>query len=395
MKQPLTIARIQTAKVPAGAAELKLWDGTVGGLCLRFFAGGGRTWVYRYRADGGGRNAKIRTLKLGTYPALTLDDARSAARAHAGQVAKGIDPAQERHQQRRSETASLGVLLAIGGPYERSLRARHVVKTDQVLSRLRRGLAKFNHTDIAKLTRRDLVDAIDALDDQPGAQIELRKCTRVLLEWAVNGGLAPANVLAGWRPPQQSRTQKLQAVARRRALTDSDIVAVWAAAGRCGTYGALVRLALLTGMRRNELATLRWDDIKTDRIVLEAAVTKTSTRHEVPLTARMRSVLNRQPRTTSTLVFPSSVTNGVMTGWGWLKTELIREAGIGHFNLHDMRRTNRLLMSRLGVVEYVAELAIGHVKEALVATYDLDSQWNARCDAFDRVSGHIGGLISE
>ena len=93
--------------------------------------------------------------------------------------------------------------------------------------------------------------------------------------------------------------------------------------------------------------------------------------------------------------FPGSVTNGVMTGWGWLKTELIREAGAGHFTLHDMRRTCRTLMSRLGVVESVAELAIGHVKEALVATYDFNTQWNARCDAFDRVSGHIGGLISE
>ena len=45
MKKPLTIARIQTAKVPDGAAELKLWDGATGGLCLRCFAGGGRTWV--------------------------------------------------------------------------------------------------------------------------------------------------------------------------------------------------------------------------------------------------------------------------------------------------------------------------------------------------------------
>ena len=367
----------------------------VGGLCLRCFAGGRKSWTYRYRADGGGRSAKIRTLGLGTYPALTLDAARDAARAYAGQVAKGRDPAQERHEQRRSETATLGMLLAVGGPYERSLRARHLVKRDQVLSRLRRGLDRFKHVDIAKLTRRDLVDAINALDEQPGAQIELRKCVRVLLEWAVNGGLAPANVLAGWRAPQQSRTQKLQAAARRRALSHSDIVAVWHAAGRHGTYGSLVRLALLTGMRRNELATLRWDDVHDDRIVLEAAVTKTSTRHEAPLTARMRRVLNSQPRTTSPLVFPSNTTGRVMSGWHDARVRLIREAGVGHFTLHDLRRTCRTLMSRLGVVEHVAEFAIGHVKEALVATYDLDSQWNARCDAFDRVSGHIGGLISE
>jgi hypothetical protein len=89
MKKPLTIARIQTAKVPDGAAELKLGMARSSGLCLRCFAGGGRTWVYRYRADGGGRSAKIRTLKLGTFPALSLGGARSAARAHAGRSPRG------------------------------------------------------------------------------------------------------------------------------------------------------------------------------------------------------------------------------------------------------------------------------------------------------------------
>ena len=394
MKQPLTIARIQTAKVSAGAAEMKLWDGTVSGLCLRVFAGGGRTWTYRYRADGGGRSAKIRTLKLGSYPALSIDAARNAARTHAGQVAKGQDPAQERQETRRSETAAVGMLLAVGGPYERSLKARHIVKTAQVLSRLRRGLDRFKHVDIAKLSRRDLVGCIDALGDQPGAQTELRKCTRVLLEWAVNGGLAPANVLAGWRAPQQSRTQKLAAVARRRALTDPDIVAVWRAAGRCGTYGALVRLALCTAMRRNELATLRWDDIHADRIVLSAATTKTATQHQVPLTALMCHVLDNRPPGVSPVVFPSNVTGRVIANWHSARQQLMREADVGEFTLHDLRRTCRTLMTRLGVAEPTAELAIGHAPAALLAAYDLDTQWTARVDAFNRVSVHIAKIIS-
>ena len=60
-----------------------------------------------------------------------------------------------------------------------------------------------------------------------------------------------------------------------------------------------MQLGLLTAMRRNELATLRWSDIHTDRIVLSAAVTKMSVQHEVPLTDLMRTILRRQPRTTS------------------------------------------------------------------------------------------------
>lgn len=50
----------------------------------------------------------------------------------------------------------------------------------------------------------------------------------------------------------------------------------------------LVRLALITGMRRDELSGLRWDDIKDDRIVLDAQYTKTGAAHEIPLTELTR-----------------------------------------------------------------------------------------------------------
>ena len=90
---------METADQETG--EVKLWDGATTGLHLRVFAGGGRSWVFRYRADGGGRAAKIRSVKLGVYPAVSIDAARDAARQHAGAVAKGLDPAQLRQETRR------------------------------------------------------------------------------------------------------------------------------------------------------------------------------------------------------------------------------------------------------------------------------------------------------
>ena len=159
----LTIAKIAGAKIPAGKADLKLWDSAITGLYLRLLPGGGRSWVYRYRSGGGGRSAKQKAIKLGSYPALWIDAARDAARTHAGQVAKGHDPAQARHEERRKEQATLGSLLAIDGPYERALTARHIVKRAEVLSTLRRGLARYFNADIATITRRELVEAMDAL----------------------------------------------------------------------------------------------------------------------------------------------------------------------------------------------------------------------------------------
>ena len=390
----LTVARINAAEIPPGKAEIKLWDGAVNGLCLRIFAGGGRSWVYRYRSGGGGRSAKIRTIKLGAYPALTIDAARDAARTHAGEIAKGHDPAEVRHEQRRSEKATLGHLLAINGPYERSLKARHIVMVKEILSSLRRGLVKLMPVDIAKLSRRDLVEALGQLDHLPGAQIELRKHTRGMLEWAVNHGLVFANVLAGMRVAPLTRAQRLQQASKRRALIDSDIIKVWHAADRSGSFGILVQLALLSGMRRNELATLRWSNIHSDRIVLPAAMTKTGVIYEVPLTDLMASILKRQPRSTSPLVFPSNCTGGPLGSWNQSKMALMHKADAGQWTLHDLRRTCRTLMSRLGVPEPIAELAIGHVKASLVALYNMDEQWNGRVDAFRRVSDHIARATS-
>ena len=55
----------------------------------------------------------------------------------------------------------------------------------------------------------------------------------------------------------------------------------------------------------------------------------------------------------------------------------------------------RTLMSRLGVAEDIAELAIGHQRADLVARYNKDAAWQARVEAFEKVSAHISGLLIE
>jgi hypothetical protein len=50
-------------------------------------------------------------------------------------------------------------------------------------------------------------------------------------------------------------------------------------------------------------------------------------------------------------------------------------------------------MSRLGVAEDLAELAIGHVRDDLVRRYNKDEAWEGRSDAFAKVSDHVAALI--
>src|SRR5262249_35372318 len=328
----------------------------------------------------------------------SLKHARRRAKDLAGAVVRGDDPAAMRQAERAKSETMLRALLAEGGPYQRDLARRSIVNAKQAMSSLRRGLARLMSREVAQLTRRDLVAAIAAIEDdgRPGAAQDLRKFARTFCEWCVGSGRITANPLAGLRSPKRSRAERLKAASNGgRALSDDEIRKVWQAAGDkvFGSFGGLVRLALLTGLRRGELAQIeRSRDVRADRIVVQPEHAKTGNPHMVPLTPLMRAVIAGQPITTSKLLFPSPTTGDRIRAWSLRVAHLRQTSGVD-FRLHDLRRTARTLMSRLGVTEDIAELAIGHVRADLVARYNEDDAWAGRRDAFTRVSTHIETLI--
>jgi integrase len=416
----LTRSRIEKAKVPPGSSQIMLWDTVVSGFGVRCLPGGSKTFVFRYRPHGGGRSVNPRLLRLGSFPSISLATAREAARIQAGKVAKGEDPAQQRAEERRRDRATLSKLLSAGGPYELRLKERGVVNLKPALSSLRRGLKAYISADVADLSRNDIVTAIGALTKlgKPGAATDLRRHSRTFCEWAVEQGLAKFNVMAGLRAPGRTRQQRLRdAEQKGKALTDAELVRVWRAAQAIqdrsqrgehvtGSFGGLVQLALLTGMRRGELSQLQRDrhiltgdravdtrgGIGGERIHLPKTITKTAADHDIPLTPLMRAVITAQPRTTSPLLFSSRITGGRFGGWTTLVAMLNDLSGVD-VGLHDLRRTVRTLMSRLGIAEDIAELSIGHQRADLVARYNKDEAWQARVAAFETVSAHISALL--
>ena len=162
----------------------------------------------------------------------------------------------------------------------------------------------------------------------------------------------------------------------------------------------------MTGMRRGELSQLQRDrhiltgeraidnrGIDGERIHLPKAITKTAADHDIPLTPLMRTVIAAQPRVSSPLLFPSRITGGRLQGWTRLVAALKDASGVD-VELHDLRRTVRTLMSRLGITEDIGELAIGHQRADLVGRYNKDIAWQARVAAFEKVSAHISALLA-
>jgi len=92
---PISEVKICTAK--PGKSPYKIFDG--GGLFLMVTPSGGRLWHFKYRFD-----SKEKKLALGTYPEISLADARLRRDEARRQIAQGIDPGAVRKAQKQAKT---------------------------------------------------------------------------------------------------------------------------------------------------------------------------------------------------------------------------------------------------------------------------------------------------
>jgi integrase len=144
---------------------------------------------------------------------------------------------------------------------------------------------------------------------------------------------------------------------RERVLSDDELGRVWRAAE--GPFGAVTRMLILTGARREEITQLRWSEID-GTIKLEDARTKTGAPHIIPLSAAAQALLNSLPRIAgSDFVFTTTGTKPI-SGWSRPKIDLDAASGVTGWRIHDLRRTVATGMQKLGVGLQVVEAVLGH-----------------------------------
>ena len=129
----------------------------------------------------------------------------------------------------------------------------------------------------------------------------------------------------------------------------------------------VIRLLLLTGCRKSEILTLRWQDVDGD--TLNLAETKTGPRR-VFLNAPARAILERQPRSGSAYVFPSPLDSGRPLSRDLPLWRSVREeAGIEDVRLHDLRHTVASHAVLQGVPLPVVSRLLGHKSPSMTLRY--------------------------
>jgi integrase len=380
-KRAFTDAAVKRLKPPK-AGQVDLFDQGYPGLALRLSYGGHRSWVFFYRING-----RLRRMTLGTYPALSLADAREEWRKARNAAQSGKEPVRPRAPG--SGDASFEIAIA-----DWLNRDQGHNRTKGAVKRLieKDALPAWRHRQVADIGRGDVLDITDAVVDR-GSPITARRLHAHLhrfFTWYTGRGKIPLNPMAHLpKPGAETR--------RDRVLSDQELVAVWKAAGEMGwPFGDAIRLLILTGARREEIGGLKWSEINGTEITLDGARTKNGEPHMIPLSLAAVTVLQNVPRVAgSDYVFS---TNGrtPVSGWSRIKSRIDQDAGLKDWRIHDLRRTVATGLQKLGVNLQTIEAVLGHVsgsRSGVVGVYQRHSFDAEKRAALEAWGAHVMALV--
>jgi integrase len=201
--------------------------------------------------------------------------------------------------------------------------------------------------------------------------------------------------------PTLGRRSRQPESPRDRTLTDVELGDLWERLDKLTPVVAdFMRLLVLTGQRRDEVRCIHSREIDTrSRIwTVPADRYKAGRAHTVPLPDGAWEVIERRiAEVGEGYLLPNR--DGPGRPWNGTRNAMaqVRRAVPGEpdYTLHDIRRTVRTGLARLGVTVEVAEAVIGHVPQGIVRTYDRYDRLDERRRALEAWERHVRALAGE
>lgn len=408
--------------LPEGKDEIVQWDDELPKFGLRLRRGDGRTiktWVVQYRVKG-----KAAKATFGDARVVSPSQARAAARKHLAEVALGADPQAERAAKRQAAKLTFAkVVEAYLEDCRPRFRLNSFKKARLYLTRPcyfrplhAKGISEIAFTDVTVCVR-DIENNRSAITAHCA-----RNVMSTFFSWVMAEGLLgknPINPVIGTRVPQGSTP-------RDRVLSDDELVAFWRATesdwrdsdekpggtphryrdlprhryrDRWGNFCGVLRLLLLLGARRNEIAGMPWSEL--DLAARTWTLPPERSKNKRPLTLVLPKaaldILAAQPRHPGDpYVFGPQP--GRLLLDGRLTYAFNRRLGerTAHWTPHDLRRTAATRMGDMGIPPHIIEAALNHVsgsKRGVAGTYNRSKHTGEVAAALTRWSEHLLALV--
>ena len=367
----LTKNAVRGLTLPAGKSDHLIFDDEVAGFGVRLRAGAKGTrasWVIQYRTPAGQRR-----MVLGDLAKLDADKARKAAKERLAKVTLGGDPQAEKTAERNRAAEKLGAII------DEYVKAKEPELREASFREMKRYLQVYakplHHLPVHHVTRRDIATRLTSIanDHGPIAGARARAALSALFGWGMRRGICESNPCLGTEKPIETP--------RNRVLSDAELREVWMTTSTDDDYGRILRLLILTGQRRDEVAGMAWSELDADKgaWTLPAARAKNHRAHTITLPASAWAIIDTvSKRANRDLLFGDR--EGPFQGFGKAKNALdqrIHRARLEAaakacepadkvkqmppWTVHDIRRSVATGMHEIGILPHIVEATLNHV----------------------------------
>jgi integrase len=360
-KLNFTEAWLTGAACPAGKERGWFYDAKQPGLTFMVTDKGAKSFYYLKKLNG-----RYIRFRLGGFPELHLDAARKAVAEYAGGVAHGFDPMEKKRADRAQMT-----MRDFQTYYLETYAKPHKPRSWQDEEKqLNRYLVGWKGRKINTISNLD-VEALHARigrDHGHYAANRLVALLHLMFNKARNFGIKenPAHGI-----------KKFRETSRERWVEPDEMPRLWAAIEKePEPFNDFFRLALLTGARRSNLQSMRWDEIKLDSKTwtIPGEKAKAGSAIDVPLADEAMTILRdrlKARKDDCPWVFPSrkgkSSEHITEPKMAWAR--ILERAGITDLRIHDLRRTCGSWQAALGASLTVIGKGLGHKNIATTQIY--------------------------
>jgi integrase len=413
----VTLTKTVVDKAEVLGERYHIWDAELAGFGLRVEASGTKTFVVRYRTEGGGRSAPRRFVTVGRFGTLTVPQARKKANALLGKVANGEDPGGDIQRKRREMTMKQvvdfyeehGCFIQRGIHQGKPMKERTKAYT---LARLRhhvvpllgnRRASEITPGDIEKFVA-EVTAGKTAKDEKvaPRKRIIVRggdgAARKVVRDLSAVFSFAGRHGIVATNPVEKAAVRKTDN-RRERFLTLEEVTRLGAAFDTLEAEGAnpkaiaIARLWALTGCRRDEIAGLRWTEVDFERGLLILANSKTG-KSIRPLGAAAIALLQTVDRDAeSDFVFPAELGDSHYQGTKRLWPKVINKATLPDVTPHTLRHTMGSTAVSTGEALALTGAILGHANMRSTAIY-AHVQNDPSRRAADRVTKKIAAALA-
>jgi len=319
----------------------------------------GATSFYLYRRVQG-RPARI---CLGSYPQMTIEQARDRVAELNGDIAKGVDPVEQKHAAKAAET--------FGGLFDRYMETHAKVhkKTwqddqdqhDRYLESWRGRIAR-------KITKSD----VRALHTKVGTDAGPYSANRLLS--LIHAVYSKTDAVGADGKNPASGVQRFPEQERERFLHPDEVPAFFKAldAEPSELIRDYIMISILVGARRSNVCAMRWEDVNLERATWTIPDTKSGNPVTLALATKAVEVLKRRKRAAKPpkeWVFPSHGVTGHLVEPKAAWANILKAAGIKDLRIHDLRRTLGSWQAAAGASLTIIGKSLGHKSTASTKIY--------------------------